>query len=389
MSMSAGGSVPGTPASPARSMSQVSGSATSSSVVSSVHEPEGNFRAVASLYRRQSTATDVHMRIIPPPAHAAAAGSFNNARATIIIPGWVRERAAEVLFEGGDVDERSIVELVLDTLLKAPVDLRRTLASTILVVGGTAMLPGFIPRLQAEIAKALSSSPQPRSCDHLALDTGREGAVTPTPSGAATPDHDVTTPTATRFSHQRQPQPDPSPKRQPPPYDPYAPIRSLTTHVAILNNPSPSSAEQSSPEARANAGKAPAFAPALMPWVGGSLAGALKIGSEEIVRERWDEAFERDQDAQREELDAIALAVMAQPESASPAKSPRKQRYHAPIAQPVGASIALEGGGGLRPPAFTLLPDWSRTPLSVGAPNVVWIPPVEQQEGVAVAGVTD
>lgn len=39
-------------------------------------------------------------------------------RGVIIIPGWVRERAAEVLFMGGDVDERSVAETVLDTLRK-------------------------------------------------------------------------------------------------------------------------------------------------------------------------------------------------------------------------------------------------------------------------------
>ena len=31
--------------------------------------------------------------------------------------------------------------------MQIPVDLRKTLASSILVTGGTTMLPGFIPRL--------------------------------------------------------------------------------------------------------------------------------------------------------------------------------------------------------------------------------------------------
>ena len=35
-------------------------------------------------------------------------------RGTLIIPGWVRERAAEVLFEGGDVDESSVAKVMLD-----------------------------------------------------------------------------------------------------------------------------------------------------------------------------------------------------------------------------------------------------------------------------------
>lgn len=36
----------------------------------------------------------------------------------MIIPGWIRERAAEVLFEGGDVDEMSVAEVILESLLK-------------------------------------------------------------------------------------------------------------------------------------------------------------------------------------------------------------------------------------------------------------------------------
>lgn len=144
-------------------------------------------------------------------------------------------------------------------------DLRKNLASSILVVGGTAMLPGFIPRLQAEVIKTLSAPPHPPPVPRQAT---REGHLTPTPSasGAATPD--VITPTATRFPHTP---PHPSPPR--PTYDPYALLRTIVPHIAILNNPSPGSVEESSSYARANAGKAPAFAPALMPWVGGSLAG--------------------------------------------------------------------------------------------------------------------
>lgn len=82
-----------------------------------------------------------------------------------------------------------------------------------------------------------------------------------------------------------------------------------------------------------------------------------------------------DQDAQRQELEDLAInTVTIEPETASPMKSPRKSqlRYRPPPAQPVGASIILEGGG-LRPPAYSALPDWTRSPLGVGAPNVVWL----------------
>jgi actin-related protein 10 len=106
-------------------------------------------------------------------------------------------------------------------------DLRRMLASSILVVGGTAMLPGFIPRLHDEIVRALTQEPPERT------------EQSPTRSN----------------------------RPAPPAYDPYGALRPLAPHIAIVNDPSPSSSGSG------NAGKGPAFTPAAMPWVGGSLAG--------------------------------------------------------------------------------------------------------------------
>lgn len=108
-------------------------------------------------------------------------------------------------------------------------DLRKTMASSILVVGGTAMLPGFIPRLHVELLRAIAAPLSPSR-------------------------HPI--------------RPD---RPLPPPYDPYGPLRPLVPYFAILNNPSPPPA--TSERASANAGKAPAFSPATMAWVGGSLAG--------------------------------------------------------------------------------------------------------------------
>lgn len=251
---------------------------------------EGHLQALATMYMNHSTAMDLTMRVMPSV-------DTGTGRGTLVIPGWIRERAAEVLFEGGDVDEASMAEVVLDALLKVPVDLRRTLASCILVTGGTPMLPGFIPRLHKELHRALTPPASTRAQGRLA----------------------------------------------PPQYDRYAPLRPLLPHFAILNNPSPPSEVLS--KASANAGKAPAFAPASMAWVGASLAGyviwpayisrffhlihsspsALKTSGDEITRERWDlgeeDDHERDQD--------------------------RDMEHHVPA---------------------TVLPDWTRTPLTVGAP---------------------
>ncbi|KAF7316675.1 Fungal specific actin related protein [Mycena chlorophos] len=235
---------------------------------------EGHLQALETLYKRHSSSTELRMRVSPPASQPSGTGL-----GTLIIPGWVRERAAEVLFEGGDVDERSLAEIILDSLLKVPVDLRKTLAASIVVAGGTAMLPGFIPRLHQELLRAVAPP-------------------TATPRNARTPV-----------------------------YDPYAPLRPLLPYFAIVNNPSPRTAE-SRTRAVANAGKAPAFTPATMAWVGGSLAGALKTGAAEVNREQWDmvdATNDRDDDG-----------------GAEPAGGTERQ--------------------------VLILPDWTRVPLSVGAP---------------------
>ncbi|KAJ8494402.1 hypothetical protein ONZ45_g13246 [Pleurotus djamor] len=165
------------------------------SVVSNPLRPgrhdENHLQSLSTLYKRHSTATDLHMKVPAAPSSQTGPG-----RATLIIPGWIRERAAEVLFEGGDVDESSLAEVILDTLLKVPVDLRKTLASSILIVGGTPMLPGFITRLHAELLRAIA----PTEDSH---------AVTPTSS------------------------------RSLPKYDRYAALRPLVPYFSIVNDPAP------------------------------------------------------------------------------------------------------------------------------------------------------
>ncbi|KAH8101014.1 fungal-specific actin related protein [Cristinia sonorae] len=245
---------------------------------------ESHLQAIANMYMRHSTATDLKLKVEPPASQQAGTG-----RGTLVIPGWIRERAAEVLFEGGDVDESSVAEVILDALLKAPVDLRKTLASSILVVGGTPMLPGFISRLHVELLRSI----YPPASPSLSASASRRGRI---------------------------------PRSQ---YDKYACLRQLTPYFAILNNPSPPPLMPNAPRGSFNAGKAPAFSPAAMAWVGGSLAGALKIGGVEVPRERWDEA-----DVQPEDEEEVPMVVDSSP--------PRTTR--------------------------NILPDWTRGPLPQGAP---------------------
>ncbi|RWS05431.1 actin-related protein 10-like protein, partial [Dinothrombium tinctorium] len=66
------------------------------------------------------------------------------------LPGVVREKAAEILFEEFE-NEQSIATLILDALLRCPLDSRKILASNIVLVGGSCMLPGFKYRLMMEL----------------------------------------------------------------------------------------------------------------------------------------------------------------------------------------------------------------------------------------------
>jgi actin-related protein 10 len=79
----------------------------------SIGSGDNYLQAMSSIYKRHSTATDLQMRVVPPPFEQTGTGL-----GTLIIPGWIRERTAEVLFEGGDIDESSVAEVILDSLLR-------------------------------------------------------------------------------------------------------------------------------------------------------------------------------------------------------------------------------------------------------------------------------
>uniref|UniRef100_A0A8C6SL79 Actin related protein 10 n=1 Tax=Neogobius melanostomus TaxID=47308 RepID=A0A8C6SL79_9GOBI len=66
------------------------------------------------------------------------------------VKGSIRDSLVEILFEQ-DNEEKSVATLILDTLVKCPIDTRKVLSENLVVIGGTAMLPGFLHRLLAEI----------------------------------------------------------------------------------------------------------------------------------------------------------------------------------------------------------------------------------------------
>jgi len=81
------------------------------------------------------------------------------------VDGRLRERACEVLFER-DGEDTSVATLVLDSLVKCPVDTRRALAENIVLMGGTAMLPGFRARLMGELSELILT---PKYKDRLGM----------------------------------------------------------------------------------------------------------------------------------------------------------------------------------------------------------------------------
>ena len=73
-------------------------------------EPDRELAALAEMYAQNSTAKDL-------PFPIPAKGDMGPG--TLVIPGWIRERAAEVLFHDDlDSESESITETILQTLLK-------------------------------------------------------------------------------------------------------------------------------------------------------------------------------------------------------------------------------------------------------------------------------
>ncbi|GMT24947.1 hypothetical protein PFISCL1PPCAC_16244, partial [Pristionchus fissidentatus] len=71
----------------------------------------------------------------------------------LVVPGYVRELAAEVLFDSSDADEPGLHEMIHNIVARCPLDMRKKLFSRLLPIGGLAVMPGLLPRLKAEIVR--------------------------------------------------------------------------------------------------------------------------------------------------------------------------------------------------------------------------------------------
>lgn len=166
------------------------------------------------------------------------------------------------------------------------------MVSSILVTGGTAALPGFIPRVRNELMACIPTETIPLSF----ADTASEVA-----------------------SWRKRSK------------EPYAELYGLSKRLAIINDPAPLDGSAAS----ASGGTAPRWAPPLVAWVGGSLAGCveswtrsrylsltysvLKTSAPEMVREDYDqlvtdshtrgEEYRAALEREREDLGAAMAAV--------------------------------------------------------------------------------
>lgn len=79
-----------------------------------------------------------------------------DSRTILHIPGWVRELACEAVFVNRLDSHLTLPRLIVDSLSKAPIDLKRDFAANIVLIGGGFMLTGFKNRLADEIKSLVS-----------------------------------------------------------------------------------------------------------------------------------------------------------------------------------------------------------------------------------------
>jgi actin-related protein 10 len=114
--------------------------------------------------------------VSPDGADALATWLARDAAPTVVMPcggdkllqvdGVTREASAELLW-AIDEDNMSVACMVLDAIAASPIDCRKELAAGLVLVGGTAMMPGFRARLGQEL-KSLLATPK---YQNLKIDT--------------------------------------------------------------------------------------------------------------------------------------------------------------------------------------------------------------------------
>ncbi|KAG0253102.1 hypothetical protein BG011_006540 [Mortierella polycephala] len=213
-------------------------------------------------YRDVSTSTEVHVEVWFPEEQA---------RGILAIPGWIRERASECLFNG-DEDAESLTDIILSSILKVPSDLRRPLISSMLLIGGTAQLPNVQNRLLQEIKRALQTNPRWKQLSGLADSVRFLDDLKPEDEASLS----TTAPTATNRSPSRQSM-----------MDPDQPSLSATSAEASATRDKDARRKKKDQSKKTYQSSGKVFMPNCRSWIGGSLVGSLKSSGPEILRENF------------------------------------------------------------------------------------------------------
>mmetsp|Transcript_8457 Transcript_8457/g.24214 ORF Transcript_8457/g.24214 Transcript_8457/m.24214 type:complete len:409 (+) Transcript_8457:120-1346(+) len=101
-------------------------------------------------------APDYHAAMNGPDTDDEEARSFELPDGNIIkVPKQVRTGAPEVLFGAGDPSAPSVQKICYEAITTCDMDFRHDLVRSIVVAGGTSMLPGLAPRFRSELAATL------------------------------------------------------------------------------------------------------------------------------------------------------------------------------------------------------------------------------------------
>ncbi|KAF9927512.1 hypothetical protein FBU30_003103 [Linnemannia zychae] len=219
-----------------------------------------------SNYRDVSTSTEVHVEVWLEEEQA---------RGMMAIPGWIRERACECLFNG-DEDAESLTDVILESILKAPSDLRRPLISSMLLIGGTAQLPNLQNRLLQEIKRSLQTNARWRQLSGLADSVRFLDDLTAADKSSApsrNPSHQSGTDIDSQSMFFAE-----SPSLG-------GSSMSLDPSSAAMRDKDKKTKKSQTKKAYQSSGKV--FMPNCRAWIGGSLVGSLKSSGPEILRENF------------------------------------------------------------------------------------------------------
>ncbi|KAF9960105.1 hypothetical protein BGZ72_007939 [Mortierella alpina] len=201
------------------------------------------------------------------------------ARGILAIPGWIRERASECLFSG-DEDAESLTDTILESILKAPSDLRRPLISSMLLIGGTAQLPNLQNRLLQEIKRSLQTNPRWKTLSGLADSARFLDQLTPEDEAAAAAALSASSAmTARSPNHQSMMDVDSTSAE--------SSAQAAAAAAAARDKEKEARRKKRDQTKKAYQSSGKVFMPNCRAWIGGSIVGSLKSSGPETLKENF------------------------------------------------------------------------------------------------------